>query len=962
MKRLLFYISLILIIFIVVVVNLSTTNFRGEIGVQEQEYYADDQTPESRQYDGNHKLTSIKTYTRGQGDLPPQGMTIVNNNVYFALNKTVDNNQSSRILSWPLNNSSSGFTERVELTENLWHANDFAYNPNGKILLVATGNKNIGLYVAKLNNQGGIVKSSNYPNPSNAKFSYSGVAYNSDQNYYIGFRSGTFFSFNLNSDLEPINEKKLFAVKTQKENGQDLTTQGIAYRYNHVYLVFSDLNKENNDGNIGKNYIRKYQITGEPEQPHEGKQYSLFPKASNNSTLSTATQESDYLNELEDIEFTDDGKMILIYNLHEYDSNGQKSMKIGFYAMDRDFEQDIIDDDNTAPTISSITGNPANWTNSNVTLTINAIDYGSGIVAYSFDGGSSWQTSNQKTFSANSTVNIQVKDKAGNVASSTVTINKIDKTQPTISSITGNPTSWTNGGVTLTVNATDSQSGIKEYSFDGGNSWQTSNQKIFGANATVNIQVKDNVGNISTTSTVTINKIDKTQPTISSITGNPTSWTNGGVTLTVNATDSQSGIKEYSFDGGNSWQTSNQKIFGANATVNIQVKDNVGNISTTSTVTINKIDKTQPTISSITGNPTSWTNGNVTLTVNAADSQSGIKEYSFDGGNSWQTSNQKTFSVNSTVNIQVKDDVGNTSTSNSVVINKIDKTKPIIKTVTGVPTSITREDVTLTIDAVDNESGVASYSFDGGTTWQTSNRKTYSENTSNIVIKVKDSVGNIETYGTTINITQIDRTDPNQGQENNNNNTNQNPDPNQGQENNGNTNQNPDPNQGQENNGNTNQNPDPNQGQENNGNTNQNPDPNQGQENNGNTNQNSDTNQGQENNTNTNTNQNQNQNQNQEPATNNSIPTQTNNSQNNNYNMNTKENIQTTEQIRLPETGEKTTQTTKEYSNTSVIDKTTSSAEKLPQTGDNSIIVGCIVILSMISAFGIYKVRKNKYE
>ena len=70
----------------------------------------------------------------------------------------------------------------------------------------------------------------------------------------------------------------------------------------------------------------------------------------------------------------------------------------------------------------------------------------------------------------------------------------------------------------------------------------------------------------------------------------------------------------------------------------------------------------------------------------------------------------------------------------------------------------TKGDVTLKINATDSGSGIASengYSFDNGNTWQTSNSKTYTQNTSGIIVKVKDNAGNITTYGQTINIDKI---------------------------------------------------------------------------------------------------------------------------------------------------------------------------------------------------------------
>lgn len=86
----------------------------------------------------------------------------------------------------------------------------------------------------------------------------------------------------------------------------------------------------------------------------------------------------------------------------------------------------------------------------------------------------------------------------------------------------------------------------------------------------------------------------------------------------------------------------------------------------------------------------------------------------------------------------------------------IDDEAPTIESVTGNPTEYTTENVTLTINAKDELSGLAlkAYSFDGGTTWQKENTKTYEENTDGIVIKVRDALGNLYTHEE-INITKI---------------------------------------------------------------------------------------------------------------------------------------------------------------------------------------------------------------
>ena len=186
----------------------------------------------------------------------------------------------------------------------------------------------------------------------------------------------------------------------------------------------------------------------------------------------------------------------------------------------------------------------------------------------------------------------------------------------------------------------------------------------------------DKVGNATYKQIV----VDSKGPTISSVTGNPTSWCKSA-TIKVNASDELSGVSEYSFDGGSTWQKSNAKTYTSNKSgIQIQVKDNVGNITTyESSINITKIDRTVPTISDVSGNSTSITCENVTLKVTATDAESGVSEYSFDGGNTWQTSNTKTFTESKNVQIQVKDKVGNIATYNTTVNVRIDKTKPSIR-------------------------------------------------------------------------------------------------------------------------------------------------------------------------------------------------------------------------------------------------------------------------------------------
>lgn len=195
---------------------------------------------------------------------------------------------------------------------------------------------------------------------------------------------------------------------------------------------------------------------------------------------------------------------------------------------------------------------------------------------------------------------------AGSVVSINVTITD-DAIAPTINGVNKSPTGWTNQSVTLTVDATDAGSGISSYSFDGGSTWQAESSKTYANNTTIaagTIKVKDAVGNIATYDTVvTISNIDKTAPTITSVTANPSTLTDQSVMITVNATDNESEIAGYSFNYGIDWQNEPTQTYVNNTTIpatSIRVKDNAGNISTyASSIIINYIDRTNPVIESV---------------------------------------------------------------------------------------------------------------------------------------------------------------------------------------------------------------------------------------------------------------------------------------------------------------------------------------------------------------------------
>ena len=96
-----------------------------------------------------------------------------------------------------------------------------------------------------------------------------------------------------------------------------------------------------------------------------------------------------------------------------------------------------------------------------------------------------------------------------------------------------------------------------------------------------------------------------------------------------------------------------------------------------------KIDADKPTLS-VTGNPTSWVTTDIILKVSASDSTSGLKSVTANGKalslNNGVTS--YTVSANGTYTFVATDVAGNTTTQN-VVVSKIDKVTPTAPVITG---------------------------------------------------------------------------------------------------------------------------------------------------------------------------------------------------------------------------------------------------------------------------------------
>ncbi len=188
-------------------------------------------------------------------------------------------------------------------------------------------------------------------------------------------------------------------------------------------------------------------------------------------------------------------------------------------------------------------------------------------------------------------MNIKVRDALGNTASSSFDIANIDTVAPVISSVVSDPLQgvWTNGSVKLIVTASDAGVGLatEAYSFDDGATWQEDHFKSFSTNGTVNIKVRDALGNTASSS-FEIANIDTVAPELLNFSATPNPEAiNKPIKLFASGLDQQSGIMKYQYrissDG--SWTdfipNVTTVVFNEAqvATIYFKVIDNVGNES-----------------------------------------------------------------------------------------------------------------------------------------------------------------------------------------------------------------------------------------------------------------------------------------------------------------------------------------------------------------------------------------------
>ncbi len=397
--------------------------------------------------------------------------------------------------------------------------------------------------------------------------------------------------------------------------------------------------------------------------------------------------------------------------------------------------------DQTAPETNASAKNADNtiytfgdWTGQTVTITLAATDSGAGVArtSYTIDGGDTKTYSAPFTVSGsgNHTINYWSTDAIGNLESAKSAIVKIDATAPTttVSAKTADTFSyssddWTNQNVTVTLSASDAESGVDHisYTVDNGGTQTYSSPIAFSTEGYYQLTYwgVDKVGNDETHHTFII-KIDKTAPTATpssengsgqTIRPNTSAWFNQAVTVVLTCNDPLL-VDSAAGSGIASCPSRTFDTEGTGQKGSFTTTDNAGN-SYTIHITNIKIDLTDPTVSCDPADG-AWHGDDVSISCSASDALSGLKK-SDDAGFTLSTAVLSNTETNNayTGTHQVCDAADRCVTAGPVTGNKVDKKGPTITSSASSNGELyaagdwTNHDVIVTFECSDGGSGVA---------------------------------------------------------------------------------------------------------------------------------------------------------------------------------------------------------------------------------------------------------------
>ena len=436
--------------------------------------------------------------------------------------------------------------------------------------------------------------------------------------------------------------------------------------------------------------------------------------------------------------------------------------------------------DTTPPTPPTITKTPPKpWHKDNVTVTISGgTDAGSGVKGYQYqiDGGK-WQDYTAPfAVDKSAKINARTVDNVGLVSQPTTADVNIDRIKPT-GAITYNK-AWTNGSVELTFTATDLGGAGVQHVRPAGGTWTDGDtiKHFVTTNGTHSFEVEDCAGNPETVSEE-ISNIDKVLPIIKEINFAKENddiiqsilhFFNKQVSVYIKASDDASGVDKIEYqliEKGNTIKEDGWLLYNVNelpkvsrrfsGMVAVHCTDVATNISAVKEEPVT-VEDTPPTATH-TLSTTDWTDGTVTIRLNAKDDLSGVATITLPDGTVIDGDTADfTVSTNGTYRFIIADKCGNIL-NYDVEVKKIDLT-PCTATHTLNPIGYTNGRVKITIFAEDKESGVKSITLPDGTVVDGNTASYTVDSNDTYTFKLTNNAGT--TSGYVVMVDKIDKTNP----------------------------------------------------------------------------------------------------------------------------------------------------------------------------------------------------------
>lgn len=336
-------------------------------------------------------------------------------------------------------------------------------------------------------------------------------------------------------------------------------------------------------------------------------------------------------------------------------------------------------------------------------------------------------------------VYIDAESSDGEIKSTYIGESYVDTIAPNAPTYTADKVVPTNEDVNVSINYSET-GGEKEYKIDDGN-WLTYTGAIkVGLNNTkITARQRDSSGNVSSESVYTVTNIDKEAPSNPTFSVDKTAPTNEDVKVRINYSNEVGTKKEYKIGKGE-WEVyGGGLVIDENTTVYARETDSVGNVSGEVSQEISNIDKEPPNAPEVKANTQGITNQDVILSAEYSE-DSEKKEYRINEGMWLEYKGEIVVDRNKKVEFRGTDKAGNGSNITSYIVSNIDKEPPSNPRITADKSSITNENVNISI-VYSEDSEVKQYRIDGGE-WLSYTGKVVMKANGKVEARGQDKAGN----------------------------------------------------------------------------------------------------------------------------------------------------------------------------------------------------------------------------